>query len=72
VKAILISTDGYSIQTKKCGSIQEAQDIMKREYRDAYPEVNDESSEEMSSISEYDAILYANGENVFVWSIIEI
>ena len=38
MKAILISTDGYSIQTKKCGSIQEAQDIMKREYRDAYPE----------------------------------
>ncbi|RHB42136.1 hypothetical protein DW886_16600 [Enterocloster aldenensis] len=72
MKALLISTDGYSIQTKKCDSIQEAQKIMSDEYKDAYPEVNDESSEEMSSISERDAILYANGENVFVWSIVEI
>lgn len=72
MKALLISTDGYSIQTKKYDSIQEAQKIMSDEYKDAYPEVNDESSEEMSSISERDAILYANGENVFVWSIVEI
>lgn len=72
MKALLISTDGYSIQTQKYNSISEAQIAMAKEYKDAYPKQNDESSEEMSSISEREAILYANGENVFVWSIIEM
>ena len=45
---------------------------MSHRYNKYHPENNDESSEEMSGLNDMDAILYADGENVFVWKIIMV
>lgn len=69
---VLIETDGYSITTMPFPNKEQAQKEMSDRYNRYYPEVNDESSEEMSELNEMDAMLYANSENVFVWSIIAV
>ena len=69
-ECLLIETDGYSIETEKYATVEAAQEAMKKRYEESTPggELS-ESESEMSYLGTYDAILYANGENVFVWKI---
>lgn len=68
-KYLLIATDGYSIDYTQYDTMEVAQEAMRTAYAKLTPEENDESSEEMSYLGETDATLYANGENVYVWTI---
>ena len=72
MKYLLIKTDGYSIETEGFLSEADCYKSMLDAYNAAKPEEWDESFEDMSYISETDAILYANGEEVFVWRIISV
>lgn len=71
-KHLLISSDGYSIESTIYDSFDEAYKAMEKAYKELTPENNDESSEEMSYLSDTSAMLYANGENVYVWNIRKI
>lgn len=72
MKSILIETDGYSIDTTEFDTKDDAIEAMKKRYADLTPSENDESSAEMSYIEDTNAILYQNGENVYVWKIIAV
>lgn len=74
VKAVLSKTDGYSISVRKFSSYGAAKETMKDEFDELFKEINDSSSSEaeMSSMCDDGAILYLNGENVYVWKITEI
>jgi len=69
---VLVSTDGYNIGHKKFAELERAKEKMKEEYEAATPDDFGEEWMEMSYISDMDAILYANGEAVFVWTIIQV
>lgn len=67
---ILISTDGYTIQYKVCSSVAAAVKEMQSQYNDAIPNGGLLPEwKELSYIDDNNAILYANGENVYVWKI---
>lgn len=69
----LYLSDGYGIYPKGIfPSRQKAQEAMQNAYRQHEPKEWLKEYEEISCISESDAILYANGEDVFVWYIHEI
>lgn len=69
---LLISTDGYSISTEKFMNHDSALNAMTEQYNERNRnELNDEW-DEMSHITSDDALLYDMGENVYVWSIIQI
>lgn len=69
---ILIMCDGYNITTQQYTDFAVAQKAM----RDAYESLddNDPDSEwaDSSYLNENNALLYANGEDVYVWKIIEV
>lgn len=69
---LLIATDGYSIDTEKYKTKEAAIESMKKAYNILHPDEKNEEWEDMNWVSDDDAILYANGESVYVWSIIEI
>lgn len=70
---ILIKTDGYTIQHRVYSSLDDAVKEMQSQYNDAIPnEGLLPEWEDLSYIDDVDAILYANGENVYVWKIIII
>ena len=71
-KYFLIETDGYSISSKLYNSYDEAFNAMSDRFDEMCPEELNEDCEESTSLNAYDAILYANGEDVYVWRIIEI
>ena len=71
-KCILIETDGYSINTSFYDDYNAAFKAMSDRFDEMCPKELDEDCEESTSLNAYDAILYANGENVYVWRIIEI
>lgn len=68
---LLVKTDGYSIEYADYRSPEQAYEEMKKEYEDYTPKDTTEEVEEMSYISDSEAILYS-GETVYVWRIIEI
>ena len=68
-KAILIKTDGYSIEHFFYSSYANAKTVMDSQYAALIPEEWMEDCEDTSYCSDYDAILYRNGEDVFVWRI---
>lgn len=69
----LYLTDGYDIHREGIfSSLEKAQAAMQAAYNLRTPENWMEEFEELSYLSETDAILYANGEDVFVWHIEEI
>ena len=45
---------------------------MQKQYEDLMPEDLADEWSDYSSIGTIDAILYANGKNVYVWKIVEI
>lgn len=69
---LLISTDGYGIEYTPYPSMDEAKIAMDIAYQSLTPNDWDEDFKEMSYVSDEDAILYANGENVYVWTIAQI
>lgn len=68
-KTILSFTDGYSITNTLYNSCEDARAAMQKQYEERTPEEFDEDFEDMSGCYEDSAILYTNGEDVFVWSI---
>ena len=71
-KAILIRTNGYEITTEKFATKEKAFEEMQKQYEDLMPEDLADEWSDYSSIGTIDAILYANGKNVYVWKIVEI
>lgn len=71
-KVMLIFTNGYEIRTETFPATEEAQKEMQKQYEHFMPEELAEEWAENSNIGSMDAILYANGEDVFVWKVIEI
>ena len=68
MKAILISTDGFSIETEEFYSAEEAKEEMNRQY-DSYSVLP--GYEEVSYCGDSDACLY-NETGVLVWRVIEV
>lgn len=66
-KYVLMHTDGYSIDTNIFTSGEELTAELTKQYNRLAPDENDEEFEDMSYLSDDSAILYANGENVYVW-----
>lgn len=69
---LLVATDGYSINHTKYSSLELAKEAMEEAYKALYDENMDEDWKEQSCINEESAILFQNGENVYVWDIIEV
>ena len=66
---ILVETDGYSIHHQTYSTQKQAQEEMQDRFN-SYCTDNVEGFSEMSYCGESEAILYARGENVYVWKII--
>ena len=71
-KYVLVRCDGYNIDNWTFEKKQDAIDAMQKQYNDSMPEHNCEDYVSQCSITDNNAILYANGENVYVWSIIPV
>ena len=69
---LVITTDGYSITVNTYDNRDSAHEAMENEYNSLNQNTPDDEWDSMSCISDNEAILYANGENVFVWKIVEI
>ena len=69
---LLVATDGYSIDHTKYSSLELAKKAMNNAYNNLYNENMDKDWKEQSYIDEESAILFQNGENVYVWDIIEV
>lgn len=69
---ILAETDGYDITQDEFKTFEECQLEMEKRYRKLEPQNHEDSSKEMSFCGNTNAILYCNGENVYVWNIKEV
>lgn len=71
-RVMLVKTDGYSISSWIFENYEEGKKEMDKQYSSFKPEELEEEWAEMSYCESHDAILYNNGENVYVWKICEI
>lgn len=71
-RVMLIKTDGYSISSWIFENYEEGKKEMDKQYSSFEPEELEEEWAEMSYCENYDAILYNNGEDVYVWKIVEL
>ena len=72
-KYLLVTTDGYNLDDHTFyDSFESAQTAMKDSYKALTPDDWIEDFSDMSHCGDDDAILYDNGNNVYVWSIIAI
>lgn len=72
-KYILIETDGYDIVTMVFCRYEDAYNKMVLKYNSYIPEEGlSEDSKADSYIDAYDAILYQNGENVYIFKIVKV
>lgn len=69
---LLVGVDDCMIDDSTYGSYEEAYQAMAKAYEEHTPKENDPEFAEISFLGEWDAVLYANGENVYLWKIIEI
>ena len=69
---LLVSTDGYSIEHAAYQTKEIARAEMEKAWSALAKDLQNDDWKEMSSLGEEQAILYHNGENVFVWDIIEV
>ena len=69
----IVRADGYSIDSLVLTSdAKEATSIMKNDYTAHMPDSLEESEAEMSYCGATEAMLYNNGEDVFVWSVFTV
>lgn len=66
---MLIGTDGYSIDSIIYASRENAREALIKAYEKLTPNEWNEDFKDMSYLDDDFAILYANGENVYVWNI---
>lgn len=66
---MLIASDGYSIDSTIYPSREKAREALAKAYKILTPGEWIEDFEDMSYLNDDSAILYANGENVYVWDI---
>lgn len=72
-KYILIETDGYDIVTMVFCRYEDAYNKMVLKYNSYIPKEGlSEDSKADSYIDAYDAILYQNGENVYIFKIVKV
>ena len=71
-KAILSKTDGYSISHYFFDSFEAAKIAMDNQYAELTPDEWVEDFEDMSYCGTHNATLYRNGEDVYVWQIVEL
>lgn len=69
---LLITASDGNIQTEKFSSFKKAQSVMRDKYQALAPFEWDSAYEDLSYISDNDAVLYANGDDVYKWRIEEI
>lgn len=68
--ALLISTDGFSISVLEYDTVDEARAKMSEEFHLLYDGLDGDTSEkEMSGLGKDSAIVYNNGEGVYVWNV---
>lgn len=72
MKTILIKTDGYSIWHKFYANYEEAKAAMDEQYKELTPCDWDDDCEEISECGSHYAALYRNGEDVYIWKIVEV
>lgn len=66
----LIYTDGYGIYSiAESTDIEEIKQRLQEAYTDHIPDQWNPDYKEISYLSDTDAILYANGDDVYVWAI---
>lgn len=70
-KWLLIRTDGYDILTFHFDDYCKTFEEMEKQYESFKPKDWFENEKEMSHMSDIDAILYENGNNVYVWKIVK-
>lgn len=71
-KYLLIHTDGYSINHKEFTSFEAAAVEMESQYKAYMPDFLEEQYQNLTYIGENSAALYNNGEDVYLWEIIEV
>lgn len=69
---LLVSTDGYSVEHTEYQTKEIAKAEMEKAWSALAKDLQDDEWKEMSSLGEDQAILYYNGEYVFVWDVIEV
>jgi len=69
---LLIRSDSYSIVTKKFDNPDDAYADMRADYDNRNNNEVGDDWDEQSFINETDALLYAGGEDVYVWKIVAI
>lgn len=68
---ILVYSDGYGIYpVAQDINIENLKSILKEKFEERKPEEWISEWEEISYLNDTDAILYANGEDVYVWNIL--
>lgn len=68
---LLVVTNGYSVEHTPYQTRGEAKNQMEIAWKALAKDLQSDEWKEMSSLGEEQAILYYNGEDVFVWDIIE-
>ena len=71
-KYLLINTDGYDINYRTFNSFEEAATEMEKAYKAHKPDFLEEQYQNLTYIGENSAALYNNGEDVYLWEIIEV
>lgn len=69
---MLVRTDGYSMESTAYPDFESAADAMKKAYHELDNNIPGDDWYDMSYCSESEALLYAGGEDVYLWNIIEI
>ena len=69
---ILSHTDGYSIQNSVYHDKKTAYAAMKTAYDQLNQNIPGDEWDELSHISDTDALLYDKGDNVYLWHIMEV
>lgn len=72
VTYILIYTDGFNISTSQFDTFEEAFDEMERNYNLYDTGAFNEEYKEQCYIGSNSAAVYNNGEDIFLWQIIEV
>lgn len=72
MKALLIKTDGYTIQTTTFADIDSAKEAMVADYTTSNKNAVNSAEYKMSHFSDTEALLYDGGFNVFVWKIVPL